>query len=123
MTEKFATVAVDFLNGLALNYAVVKAQGIETSEDGLEMWVKNPDGSGECKKFVIPNYCESIQWGWSVLSSLKIEYRILGDRITASFVGDDRWLGDTYIEAGLRCFVASKFPNGIIEIPPGLVGV
>lgn len=123
MSDKLATVRVDFLAGLALDYSVAKALGLETSEDGLSMWVKKTDGSGESYLAIIPCYSEKLPWAWSVLQDLPIEYRISTNGVLASFVDGERWLGNNYIQAGLRCFVASKFPNGIIEIPAGLAGV
>lgn len=123
MSIKLATVEVEFLEGLALDYAVAKSLGYETSEDGMGMWVKKPDSSGESYLASIPGYSDVVPWAWSVLEKLAIEYRILGTNIEASFVGGERWKGDSYIQAGLRCFVSSKFPNGIIDIPAGLIGL
>ncbi len=120
MTIRLVTTVIDFLSGATLNYAVAKAQGHETSEDGLSMWVKVPGGNGESYLHLIPDYSTKVPWAWSVLESLKIEYRMHENGVEASFLDGERWLGQNYFEAGLRCFVASKFPNGIIEVPSTL---
>lgn len=113
-------VLVDRLEGKALNFAVQKSLGCEVTEDGLGYWVALCAGEGY-EVQPIPDYIGNLTIGWALLNDLKISYRVDSNGIWASLPGSRPYLGKSYSEAGLRCFVGCKFPNEIIEIPTYLL--